>query len=157
MLFIQGTSIQAPPERCRTPAPSTVSNSLQALFSTRICGTTVGLMAGVEDARKGSRHLSKGVAAEPCVRTCFEGYGLQPVHEPPKLRRALAPEGTSCTGLSSPRRLKPIHLDNWMYGLKGRTLRRRVLTQGLKPNCLSAPCAARLKSCPDTKHQSRDS
>jgi len=65
MLFIQGTSIPAPPQGRRTPAASTVSNSLQALFSTRICGATVGLMAGMEDPRKGTRHLSKGVAAEP--------------------------------------------------------------------------------------------
>ena len=30
----------------------------------------------------------------------------------------LAPEGISCVGLSSPQRLKAIHLDCSMYGLK---------------------------------------
>jgi hypothetical protein len=37
---------------------------------------------------------------------------------PTQHMRALAPEGISCAGLSSPQRLKPIHLDCQMYGLK---------------------------------------
>jgi hypothetical protein len=51
-------------------------------------------------------------------RALFEGYGLQPVHSPPNLRGALAPEGTSSARLSSPQRLKPGHLDCQMDGLK---------------------------------------
>ena len=48
----------------------------------------------------------------------FEGYGLQPVHSLRDVGRASAPEGTSCGRLSSPQRLKPVHLGFSMYGLK---------------------------------------
>jgi hypothetical protein len=48
----------------------------------------------------------------------LKGTGFSPYIDHPGYEGLLAPEAISCAGLSSPRRLKPIHLDDEMYGLK---------------------------------------